>query len=61
MEVRQSRQANSRESADTDLQVVSFLDPALVNRKRVDFRLVDMAGSVRADVMTIDPTALGFG
>ena len=36
---------------------VSFLDPALVNSKRADFHLVDMAGSIGADVMIVDPTA----
>ena len=35
---------------------LTFSDPALVNGKRVDFHLVDMSGSVGADVMIVDPT-----
>ena len=36
---------------------MSFLDPALVNGKRVDFHLFDMAGSIRTHDMIVDPTA----
>ena len=38
-------QASSREPADADLQGVSFLDPALVNGKRVDLHMFVLAGS----------------
>ena len=55
--VHKSGQASTREPADSDLQGVSFLDPALVNGMRVHFHLFDMAGSIRADVMIVDPTA----
>ena len=48
---------STREPADTDSQGVSFLDPALVNGPRLDFHLVDLAGSTSADVMIVDPTA----
>ena len=34
-----------------------FLDPALVNGKRVNFHMVDMASSMGADVMIVDTTA----
>ena len=34
-----------------------FLALALVNGRRVDFHLFDMAGSVGADVTIVDPTA----
>ena len=50
-------QASIREPAASDLQVVSFLDPDLVNGKRVDFHLFDIAGSIGADVIIVDPTA----
>ena len=53
----QSGQSSTREPADSDLQGVSYLDPALVNGKRVDCHLFDMAGSVGADVMIVDPSA----
>ena len=56
--VHKSGQASTGEQpADTDLQGLSLLDPALVNGKRIDFYLVDMAGSVGADVMIVHPTA----
>ena len=32
----------------------------LVNGKRVDFHLVDLAGSIGADVMIVDPTTLSY-
>ena len=44
--------------ADTDLQGVYFLDPALVNG--VDFHMFDIAGSIGADVMIVDPTAPSY-
>ena len=44
-------------SPHTDSQGGSFLDPALVNGERVDFHVVDMAGSIGADVVFLDPTA----
>ena len=34
------RHASTREPTDTDLQGVSFLDPALVNGRHVDFDLM---------------------
>ena len=40
-------QASAREPADTDLQGVSFLDPVLVNGKRVDFHMFILSGSDR--------------
>ena len=55
--VHKSGQASTREPADSDLQGVSFLDPAVVNGQRVDFHLFDMSGSVSADVIIVDPTA----
>ena len=54
------RQASTRQPADSDLQGASFLDPALVKGKRVDFHLVDLAGSIGADVMIVDPTAPSY-
>ena len=42
------------------MQVVSFLDRALVNFKRVDFYLVDLAGTSGVDVMSVDPAALRY-
>ena len=48
-----NHQASTREPADADWHGVSLLDPALVNGKRVDFHLFDMAGSVGADVMSL--------
>ena len=42
------------------MQGASVLDPALVNGKRVDFHLVDLAGSIGADVMTVDLTAPSY-
>ena len=58
--VHKSGQASTREPADNDLQGASFLDPALVNGKRVDFHLVDLAGSIGADVLIVDPTAPSY-
>ena len=55
--VHKSEQSYTREPADSDLQGVSFLDPALVNGERAAFHLFDMAGSVGADVMIVDPSA----
>ena len=55
-----SGQASTRVPADTDLQGTSFLDTALVNGKRVDFHLVDLAGSIGADVMIVDPIAPSY-
>ena len=53
--VQKSGQASTRGPADSEiLQGVSFLDLALVNGKRVDFHLFDVAGSIGADVMIID-------
>ena len=40
-------QIRTREPADTDLQGVSFLDPVLVNGKRVDFHMFILSGSDR--------------
>ena len=53
-------QASTREPADRDLQGASFLDPALVNGKRVDFHLVDLAGSIGADAIIVHPTAPSY-
>ena len=36
---------------------MSFLDPALVNGMRFDFHMFEMAGSIGADFMIVDPTA----
>ena len=58
--VHKSGQASTRVSAGNDLQGVSFLDPALVNGKRVDLHLVDVAGSIGADFMIVDPTAPSY-
>ena len=52
-----SGQASTREPVDSDLHGEAFMDPALVNGKRVDFHVFDLAGSVGADVMITDPTA----
>ena len=49
--VHKSGQASTREPADSDLQGEAFMDPALVNGRRVDFHVVAMAGSTGADVM----------
>ena len=43
--VHKSGQASTREPADSDLQGVFFLDPALVSGKRVEFHLVDARGA----------------
>ena len=56
----QSRQANSKEPADTDLQGVYFLDPALVNDTHVIFHMFDLAGSIRVDVMIFHPTVPSY-
>ena len=58
--IHKSGQASTREPADIDLQGASFLDPALVNGKRVNFHLVDLAGSIGVDVMIVDPTAPSY-
>ena len=55
--VHKSAQASTREPADSDLQGEAFMDPALVNGKRVDFHVFDLACSVGANVMITDPTA----
>ena len=39
------------------MPVASFLDPAVLNGKRVHFQVFDLAGSFGADVMIVDPTA----
>ena len=49
-----SGQASTREPADTELQGVSSLDLCLVNGKRVDFHMFDLAGSIGADTMLVD-------
>ena len=54
--VHKSGQASSWGPADSDLQGVSFIDLAVVNGKRVDFHLFDLAGSIGADVLIVDPT-----
>ena len=43
-----------------DLQGVSFLDLAVVNGKRVDFHMFDLAGSIGANAMIVDPTAPSY-
>lgn len=43
-----SGQASTGEPADTDL---------LVHGKRVDFHMLDLASSIGADIMIVDPTA----
>jgi hypothetical protein len=48
--VERSAQASTREQADAHLQGDAVLDPALVNRKRVDFHVFDVSGSVGCDV-----------
>ena len=58
--VHKSGQASITKPADSDLQGASFLDPALVNGKRVDLHLVDVAGSIGADFMIVDPTAPSY-
>ena len=55
--VHKSGQASTREPADSDLQGEVLMVPALVNGKRVDFHVFDLAGSIGADVMITDPTA----
>ena len=51
-------QASTREPADSDLQGQAFMDPVLVNGRHVDFHVFHLAGSIGADVMITDPTAL---
>ena len=58
--VHKSGQASTRESADSDLQGRAFMDPALVNGKRADYHVVDLAGSTCADVIITGPTALSY-
>ena len=58
--VHKSGQASTREPADSDLQGEAFMDPALVNGRRVDFHVFDMAGSIGADVMITDPAAPSY-
>ena len=36
------------------------MDPALVNGKRVDFHVLDLAGSIGADVAVTDPIAPSY-
>ena len=36
------------------------MDPALVNGRRVDFHVFDLAGSIGADVMITDPNAPSY-
>ena len=36
------------------------MDPVLVNSKRVNFHVFDLAGSIDADVMITDPTAPSY-
>ena len=55
--VHKSGQSSTREPADSDLQGEVLMDPALVNGRRVDFHVFDLAGSIGADVMITDPTA----
>ena len=55
--IHSSGPASTREPAATNLQSVFFLDPTLINGKRVDFHMFDLAGSIGADVMLVDPTA----
>ena len=42
------------------MPVASFLDPAVLNGKRVHFQVFDLAGSFGADVMIVDPTAPSY-
>ena len=55
--VHKSGQTSTR---DRDLQGEAFMDPALVNAKRVNFHVFDLAGSIGADVMVTDPTAPSY-
>ena len=43
-----SGQSSTREPADSDLQGEVLMDPALVNGRRVDFHVFDLAGSIGA-------------
>ena len=58
--VHKSGQSSTREPADSDLQGEVPMDPALVNGRRVDFHVFDLAGSIGADVMITDPTAPSY-
>ena len=58
--VHKSGQSSTREPADSDLQGEVLMDPALVNGRRVDFHVFDLAGSIGADVMITDPTAPSY-
>ena len=42
------------------MQGEAFMDAALVNSRRVDFHVFDLAGSIGADVMNTDPTATSY-
>ena len=42
------------------MQGEAFMDPALVNGRRVDFHMFDMAGSIGVDVKIADPTAPSY-
>ena len=55
-----SGQAGTREPAGSDLQGEAFMDPALVNGRRVDFHVFDLGGSIGADVMITDPTVSSY-
>ena len=46
-------------TGDTQIYT-AIMDPALVNGRRVDFHVFDMAGSIGADVMITDPTAPSY-
>ena len=52
--------ASTGKVADSDLQGEAFMDPALVNGKRVDFYVFDLAGSIGAHVMNTDPTVPSY-
>ena len=48
--VHKSGQASTREPGESDLQGEEFMDPALVNIRRVDFHVFDLADSLGANV-----------
>jgi hypothetical protein len=58
--VEKSAQACSRELAVAHLQGDVVWDPALVNGKRVDFRVFDTSGSVGCDVTIVDSTCPSY-
>ena len=58
--VHQSGRAGTREPADSGLQGEAFMDASLVNGRRVDFHVFDLAGSTGADVMIADPTSPSY-